>query len=135
MKIIPQSASAGISGFESPAAEYMQRSCNLEELLVEHPSSTFFGVASGDSMQGVGIFDGDVLIVDRSQEERSGDVVVAVYNGEFVCKILDKDNALLISANENYPPVRVSDMDSLTVEGVVIRSIRCHRPTYLLGGD
>ncbi|MCY9861108.1 translesion error-prone DNA polymerase V autoproteolytic subunit [Vibrio coralliirubri] len=135
MKIIPLSASAGISGFESPAAEYMQRSCNLEELLVEHPSSTFLGLANGDSMQGVGIFDGDILIVDRGQEERSGDVVVAAYNGEFVCKVLDKDNGLLISANETYPSIKVSEMDSLIVEGVVTRSIRCHRPTYLFGGD
>ena len=86
-------------------------------------------------MQGVGIFDGDILIVDRGQNERNGDVVVAVYNGEFVCKILDKDNAMLISANEIYPAIKISEMDSLIVEGVVIRSVRCHRPTNLFGGS
>jgi len=65
MNIIPISASAGITGFESPAAEYSQLTCTLDEILIDHPSSTFIGKACGDSMEGVGIFDGDLLIVDR----------------------------------------------------------------------
>jgi len=65
MNIIPISASAGITGFESPAAEYSQLRCTLDEILIDHPSSTFIGKACGDSMEGVGIFDGDLLIVDR----------------------------------------------------------------------
>ncbi len=57
MKVIPISAHAGITGFESPATEYTQLSLDLDELLVEHPSATFIGRACGDSMQGLGIFE------------------------------------------------------------------------------
>lgn len=127
MNVIPLHASAGISGFESPAAEYSQLSFDLDELLIEHPSSTFIGRASGDSMQGVGIFDGDLLIVDRYVTIQSNDVIVANFNGEFVCKILDTQRRLLVSANERYQTVPINDYDTFTIEGVVTRSIRCHR--------
>ena len=132
MNIIPISASAGITGFESPAAEYSQLRCTLDEILIEHPSSTFIGKASGDSMEGVGIFDGDLLIVDRHVTARQYDVVVANLNGEFVCKLLDVRQRMLVSANDKIKPVFINDLDSFSIEGVVIRSIRCHRPSYLL---
>ncbi|MCJ8351967.1 translesion error-prone DNA polymerase V autoproteolytic subunit [Moritella sp.] len=132
MNIIPISASAGITGFESPAAEYSQLRCTLDEILIEHPSSTFIGKASGDSMEGVGIFDGDLLIVDRHVTPRQHDVVVANLNGEFVCKLLDVRQRMLVSANDKIKPVFIHDLDSFSIEGVVIRSIRCHRPNYLL---
>ena len=131
MNVIPISAHAGITGFESPAAEYRQLSLNLDELLVEHPSATFLGRANGDSMQGIGIFDGDILIVDRHITLNNMDVIVANINGEFVCKLLDIERRQLISANPHHPPVLVKDCDTFTVEGIVIRSIRCHRASHL----
>lgn len=132
MIIIPICAHAGINGFESPASDYQQLSLSLDTLLVEHPSSTFIGKASGDSMQDVGIFDGDILIVDRHVKVRNGDVIVANLNGEFVCKLLDITHRLLLSANNNYPSVAISSDDTFSIEGVVIRSIRCHRQSPLL---
>lgn len=132
MNVIPISASAGITGFESPAAEYSQLAFDLDELLIEHPSSTFIGRAYGDSMQGVGIFDGDLLIVDRHVTVSNHDVIVANLNGEFVCKLLDTQRRLLVSANESIQPVPINDYDTFSIEGVVIRSIRCHRPSHLL---
>jgi len=132
MNIIPISASAGITGFESPAAEYHQLTCSLDEILIDHPSATFIGKASGDSMEGVGIFDGDLLIVDRHVTARQHDVIVANFNGEFVCKLLDVRQRMLVSANDKIKPVFINDLDSFSIEGVVIRSIRCHRPSYLL---
>ncbi|QUM85442.1 LexA family transcriptional regulator [Moritella sp. 28] len=132
MNIIPISASAGITGFESPAAEYSQLRCTLDEILIEHPSSTFIGKASGDSMEDVGIFDGDLLIVDRHVTPRQHDIIVANLNGEFVCKLLDVRQRMLVSANDKVKPVFINDLNSFSIEGVVIRSIRCHRPSYLL---
>lgn len=132
MNVIPISASAGITGFESPAAEYSQLAFDLDELLIDHPSSTFIGRACGDSMQGVGIFDGDLLIVDRFVTVSNHDVIVANLNGEFVCKLLDTQRRLLVSANESIQPVPINDYDTFSIEGVVIRSIRCHRPSHLL---
>ncbi len=132
MKVIPIHASAGITGFESPAAEYTQLGMDLDELLVEHPSATFIGQAFGESMQGVGIFDGDLLIVDRHVVVRNQDVIVANYNGEFVCKMIDMSRRLLVSANDAMQPVYIGSQDTFSIEGVVIRSIRCHRPSNLL---
>ena len=135
MNIIPISASAGITGFESPATDYRQLPLSLDELLIEHPSSTFIGLANGDSMEGVGIFDGDILIVDRHVDVRNQDIIVANYNGAFVCKIIDKVNRLLLSANEAYMSTPILEHDTFSVEGVVIRSIRCHRKSPILEND
>ncbi|OKY25863.1 LexA family transcriptional regulator [Thalassotalea sp. PP2-459] len=126
MKVIPIYIEAGISGFESPAAEYKELGLSLDQLLIRHPNATFIGQASGESMQGVGIFDGDLLIVDRSLTARNGDVIVANYNGCFVCKLIDKAQARLISASKHHQPVAISAQDEFQVEGVVTRSIRLH---------
>ena len=132
MKFIPITASAGITGFESPASDYQQLPLSLDALLIEHPSATFIGQADGNSMQGVGIFNGDILIVDRQVQVKNHDIIVANFNGEFICKILDTQKRLLISANNNNQDVQITQHDQFTIEGVVIRSIRCHRQSHLL---
>jgi DNA polymerase V len=133
MKVIPIYASAGITGFESPAAEYLQQSLNLDEILIDHPSATLIVQAKGDAMQGVGIFDGDILVVDRHLAVKNHDVVVACLNGEFVCKILDVNNRILLSANSDNEPVPITSNEMFTLEGVVSKSIRCHRPSNFHG--
>jgi DNA polymerase V len=132
MRIIPITASAGITGFESSAAEYLQLGLSLDDILISHPSATFIGLAQGESMQGVGIFDGDVLIVDRHEQVQNGDVIVANFNGEFVCKIIDMPRRMLVSSNEQHMPVSICEHDDFSIEGVVTRSIRCHRQSPLL---
>ena len=129
MKVIPIYIEAGISGFESPAAEYKELGLSLDQLLIRHPNATFIGQASGGSMQGVGIFDGDLLIVDRSITARNGDVIVANFNGCFVCKLIDKPQARLLSASKHHKPVTISPEDDFQLEGVVTRSIRLHHPS------
>ncbi|MGI2228223.1 LexA family protein [Shewanella frigidimarina] len=132
MNIIISSISAGITGFESPANGYIQKALSFDDLLVEHPSATFIGVAQGESMIGSGIFDGDILIIDRQVTAQTGDIVVANFNGEFVCKILDLKNKVLISSNDKNQPVPIHKCDVFSIEGVVTRSIRCHRKSPLL---
>lgn len=126
MNVIPIYIDAGISGFESPAAEYKELGLSLDQLLIRHPNATFIGQASGASMQGVGIFDGDLLIVDRAINARNGDVIVANYNGCFVCKLIDKQQARLLSASKYHKPISISANDNFQLEGVVTRSIRLH---------
>ncbi|MGI2180599.1 LexA family protein [Shewanella frigidimarina] len=132
MRVIPIPAHAGITGFESPAAEYSQLGISLDDLLVEHPSSTFIGIAQGESMQDVGIFDGDMIIVDCHETARNSDVIVANFNGEYVCKILDTKRRVLLSSNQQYQPVIIHEYDDFSIEGMVTRSIRCHRQSPLL---
>ncbi|WP_057832198.1 LexA family protein [Colwellia sp. TT2012] len=128
MKVIPIYIEAGISGFESPAAEYKELGLSLDQLIIRHPNATFIGQAIGHSMQGIGIFEGDILIVDRSLTAKNGDVIVANYNGCFVCKILDKPQARLLSASQQFAPVNIKPEDTFQLEGVVTQSIRLHHP-------
>lgn len=126
MKIVPINIEAGISGFESPAAEYKELGLSLEELLIKHPNATFFGIANGRSMEGKGIYSGDVLVVDRAEYVSSGAIIVANYNGCFVCKVFDKERGVLSSAAPGYAPVFINPEDDFQVEGVVNISFRVH---------
>ncbi len=132
MKVIPIMVSCGMTGFESPATEYKELGLSLDELLISHPNSTFIGLASGDSMQGVGIFDAELLLVDRSGNVSNGDVIIANYNGEFICKIFDRKKGLLLSASQAHAAIKITKEDQIQVEGVVTRSIRMHKPAPAL---
>lgn len=83
-------------------------------------------------MQGKGIFDGDILIIDRHETARNGDVIVASLNREFICKIIDIPRRLLLSSNPQHQPVIIHEYDEFSIEGVITRSIRCHRKSPLL---
>ncbi|MCQ8884482.1 S24 family peptidase [Pseudoalteromonas agarivorans] len=109
------------------ASDYAQLPDGLTGLLEKNKDATFYGVASGRSMEGVGIFDGDVLLIDRSLDVKPGDVIVAVLNGQFVCKIADLKNNQLLSASDEYEPYKLKDGDEFTLEGVVSRSVRMFR--------
>ncbi|MDP7418537.1 MAG: translesion error-prone DNA polymerase V autoproteolytic subunit, partial [Gammaproteobacteria bacterium] len=86
------------AGFPSPADDYMDNKLDLNEHLIKHPEATFYCRVSGQSMTGAGIFDGDLLIVDRAVNPAHGDVILAALNGELTCKILDRHNRQLLSA-------------------------------------
>ena len=77
-------------------------------------------------MEGCGIYDGDLLIVDRSLEAQHGQIIIAALDGQLTCKILDKKRHCLLSANKNYPPIRIGEFSELIIEGVVIHSVRHH---------
>ena len=124
---IPYFPGAVPAGFPSPADDYMDRKLDLNEHLIKHPAATFYCRVSGSSMKGLGIFDGDLLIVDRAVEPEHGSVVVAVIDGEMTCKILDRKRCCLLSANDDYPPIPVGEDADMIIEGVVIHSIRSHR--------
>ena len=79
---IPFALSSVRAGFPSPASDYLEE-LDLYSLLVPRPAATFFIRVEGDSMAGAGIVSGDILVVDRAREPRSGDVVLAVLDGEF----------------------------------------------------
>ena len=81
----------GVSaGFPSPAEDYMHAKLDLNELLVEHPSATYYVRVNGDSMLGAGIVSGDLLVVDRSLEVTNNCIVVAHIDGEFTVKELKR---------------------------------------------
>ena len=104
----------------------VEKSLNVHDLLVKHPASTFFVRVQGDSMEGAGIFSGDILAVDRSIEPRVGKIVVAAINGELVIKRIAKQGSSLVLLSENsaYAPIIVGESEDCFVWGVVVGSVR-----------
>jgi DNA polymerase V len=121
----PLYASSVKAGFPSPAEDYAEQHLDLNTYLVHHPSSTFFLRVSGDSMMDAGIFNGDLLIVDRSLEATSGKIVIAAVNGELTVKRLQKtpQGIFLMAENPEYAPIALKDSDHIQIWGVVIYTI------------
>lgn len=128
---LPLYSSRVEAGFPSPADDYIEKGLSLDELLIQHPSSTYLVRAQGDSMTGCGIFNNDVLIVDRSLTPKHRDIVIAALDGELTCKFIDLTQHRLVSANPKYPPILIPESSDFLVEGVVSASIRFHRPCWL----
>ena len=114
------------AGFPSPADDYKEDALSLDEHLIVHPAATYLARATGDSMEGLGIFDHDLLVIDRSLTPNQGDVIIAAIDGELTCKQLDIRHQCLLAANSNYPAIQINEQ-SLVIEGVVTASIRYHR--------
>jgi len=113
------------AGFPSPADDHLDVALDLNEYLIKHPSSTFYIYVKGDSMINNGIYNGDIIIVDRSLTPKTKDIVVAVIDGEFtVKKMYKKNNTIYLNpGNKNYKSIYIdSDMD-FQIWGVVTHSI------------
>jgi len=114
------------AGFPSPAEDIGAKRVDLTAQLVKHPQATFLIRARGDSMRDAGIFDGDVLVVDKAVPAKNGHVVIAVVDGEFVCKTLQlrAGRIKLKAANPSYPDIVPRDGQVVEVWGVVTASIK-----------
>ena len=116
----------GVSaGFPSPAEDYMHAKLDLNELLVEHPSATYYVRVNGDSMLGAGIVSGDLLVVDRSLEVTNNCIVVAHIDGEFTVKRIKKikTKMFLQAENESYKPIEITKEMDFELFGVVAHAI------------
>jgi len=113
--------SAVPAGFASPADDYVEQRLSLDAHLIQHRESTFFMRVSGDSMRGRGIFDGDLLVVDRALPVTHGCVVIAVLDGEFTVKQLlhTPDGRVLRAAHPDYPDMLIKPEQDFSVWGVV----------------
>ena len=115
------------AGFPSPASDYEEGKLDLNRYLVKNQASTFFVRVTGDSMEGAGIYSGDMLIVDRSLEPRDGKIVIAVVDGELTVKRIriskNKKKVVLEPENENYPPQEILPGSDFEVWGVVTNVI------------
>ena len=112
------------AGFPSPAEEELRDIISFDEYLVTRPESSFLLKVSGDSMEGEGIMEGDLVIVERGREPRNGDVVVAEVDGEWTIKYFRKEgkDVVLEAANPKYKPIRPKS--ELRLGGVVTAVIR-----------
>ena len=116
----------GVSaGFPSPAEEHTQSKIDLNNLLIENPSATYYVRVNGDSMLGAGIVNGDLLIVDRSIEVTNNCIVVAHVDGEFTVKRIKKikKKTFLQAENNNYKPIEITKEMDFELFGVVAHAI------------
>ena len=116
----------GVSaGFPSPAEDHMHSKIDLNNLLIENPSATYYVRVNGDSMLGAGILSGDLLIVDRSIEVTNNCIVVAQLDGEFTVKRIKKikKKTFLQAENNNYKPIEITKEMDFELFGVVAHAI------------
>ena len=117
----------GISaGFPSPADDFLDISIDLNKVLIQNPSATFYGKVKGDSMIDAGLNDGDLLIIDKSLEPEDGKIAVCFIDGEFTVKRIkiEKDVIWLVAENKKYQPIKVTPENDFIIWGIVTTVIK-----------
>ena len=122
---VPLFASKVPAGFPSPADDHLEAALDLNSHYIRNPTATFFVRVQGQSMIGAGIYDNDLLVVDRSLEAKSGAIVIAVVNNELTVKrlLIRDDGVFLMPENPVYAPIQLNDFMELHVWGVVAHVI------------
>ena len=120
-----QVQTANATGFGAAADDYAERGIDLNEQLIKNKPATFFFRMKGDAMTEAGIFDGDILIVDRSLKMQNGKIIVAVLNGELLVRRFHKNfsSAFLIAENSRYKNINLAEFTDFRIWGVVVHSI------------
>lgn len=115
------------AGFPSPAEEELVDTLSLDDFLIQNREASFLLKVSGDSMTGAGIMPGDMVIVDKGQRAKSGDIVIAQVDGEWTMKYLRKrgETVTLLPANPKYQPIRPKT--ELKIAGVVTAVVRKYK--------
>ncbi|MFT5533451.1 MAG: DNA polymerase V [Burkholderiaceae bacterium] len=110
------------AGFPSPAEEYLEKGLDLNTYLVRNKTATFYFRVQGDSMTGARIFDGDMVVVDRSVAPKHRNIVLAVVNADYTIKRLHKRAGVieLRAENPRYAPIQFGDGETLEIWGVVV---------------
>jgi DNA polymerase V len=119
----------GISaGFPSPADDFIELTINLNKEFIKNKDTTFFARVKGHSMKNAGIFDGDLLIIDKSIEPQNNKIAICQIDGEFTVKRIkiEKDTVWLIAENEDYKPIKVTPENDFIIWGIVTNSITTH---------
>jgi len=122
---IPLFSSKVSAGFPSPADDYIEKTLDLNDLLIQQPDATFFVRAEGESMLGAGIHPNDILVVDRSLKATVGRVVICALNGELTVKRLKSigDEVILGAENPDYADIIVKEGTDMLIWGVVTNVI------------
>lgn len=123
---LPNVGSQIVAGFPSPAEDYLEATMDLNQALIKHPASTFYGRVKGMSMIDAGVNDGDLLIIDKSLHYKNNALAVCFINGEFTLKRIRKEgNQLyLVPANSDFQPIPVKEDDDFSIWGIVTYIIK-----------
>ncbi|EDY86468.1 protein ImpA [gamma proteobacterium HTCC5015] len=118
-------------GFPSPAEDFLESRLDLNDLLIARPAATFYLRYQGDSMRDAGLHPGDILVVDRAESPRHGDIVVAVVDGEMTCKRLYNRAGLirLDAEHPEFPNIELRQDSELVIWGVVTAAVKRFKTT------
>ncbi|MFK4132400.1 LexA family protein [Pseudomonas luteola] len=122
-------------GFPSPGLDFEEPPLSLDDLVKLREPSTFVGRAFGTSMTGIGIFNDDWLVIDKSLEPVQGDVIVAIANGDFTVKTFRRDpngNIQLVAENPAHKPLTFGNAEEVDLFGVVTYCIHQFRSAHRL---
>lgn len=113
------------AGFPSPADDHIEGRLDLNDL-VQHREATFYARVEGDSMTGLGIAHGDLLMIDKALTAELGDIVVAEVDGGFTVKRLaiQDGQGMLMPANKSFAPIPICPEQGVLIWGVVIHVIK-----------
>lgn len=120
-----QVQTANATGFGAAADDYMDRGIDLNEQLIRNKPATYFFRMRGDAMKDAGIYDNDILVVDRSVKLANGKIIVAILNGELMVRRFHKNftSAFLIPENDRYKTINLAEFGDFNVWGVVTYAI------------
>ena len=112
------------AGFPSPAEEELRDIISFDDYLITKQSQSFLLKVDGDSMIGAGIMPNDLVLVDRSKEPKTGDIVIAEVDGAWTMKYFQKKGTevYLEAANPKYPTFK--PVAELRLGGVVTAVVR-----------
>ena len=117
------------AGFPNPTEDAGGFALNLNDYLVRHPVSTYYLRVDGDALAGAGVASGDILVVDRALDPRSGDIVVAASAGELIVRRFRQEGqaAWLVSDQPDQPPLALHETSDASIWGVVTFTIHKQR--------
>jgi SOS regulatory protein LexA len=112
------------AGFPSPEEEVFSDAISMDEYLITKPEDSFLLQVSGDSMIGAGIMEGDLVIIEKGRNPKTGDIVIAEVDGDWTMKYFQQQGKqiVLVAANPKYPDIKPSS--ELRLGGVVTAVIR-----------
>jgi DNA polymerase V len=118
---LPLYSEAVSAGFPSPAQDYQEGKIDLNRELIQRPDATFCVTVSGESMIDANLQDGDMLLVERGLDAHSGDIILAILDGDFTVKRLHRDgnSIALLPANSRFAPIPIHADQDFAVWGVV----------------
>lgn len=115
-----------VAGFPSPADDNIEDTIDLNEQFIRKPETSFLVKVQGDSMKNVGIYNGDMLVIDKSLNAKDKDIVIAAIDGELTVKRLSMKSTgtWLVPENDDYDPILVREESDLVIWGVVTSVLR-----------
>ena len=109
-------------------SEEIEEYLSVPKKIARHPRETFAVKASGDSMKGEDIREGDIIICDSKTAVKTGNIVIASIDGAQTLKkiVIDQGAVTLKPANHKHDPIPITDESDLTILGVVIALFRLY---------